>query len=115
MCFAPYLHFIKEGPCLLQWYGDASESTHGKIGHFNQPFTQLLSHLPVALPLANLAVDDTPPLLGPANHSLPLTAEKCQFQVEFIPGAEIMTQGRNALPWMHLHISHGCIQCTYPW
>ena len=91
MCFAPYLHFIKEGPCLLQWYWYTSESTHGKIGHFNQPFTKLFCHLPVPSPLANLAVDDAPPLLGPANHSLPLIAEKGQFQVEFIPGAEIIT------------------------
>lgn len=97
VCFAPYLHFIKEGPRLLQWYWDTSESTHGKIGHFNQPFTKLFCHLPVPLPLADLAVNDAPPLLGPADHSLPLIAEKGQFQVEFIPGAEIMMQGRNAV------------------
>lgn len=86
--FAPHLHFIKEGPCLLQRYGDTSETTHGQIGHFDQPFPKLFSHLPVALPLANLAVDDAPPLLGPADHPLPLVTQECQFQVELIPGEE---------------------------
>jgi hypothetical protein len=90
--FASYLHFIKEGPHLLHCYRDASKTTHGKIGHFNQPFTELFCHLSVALPLAGLAVNDPSPLLGPANHSLPLVTEKCQLQVEFIPGDEIITQ-----------------------
>lgn len=91
MRFASYLHFIKEGPDLLQWHGDAAKATHGQIGHLHQPFPELLCHLPVALPLANLAVDDPPPLLGSANHSLPLVTEERQLQVELVPGEGVIT------------------------
>ena len=90
-CFAPYLHLIKEGPCLLQWYLDTAQITHGQTGHLHQPFTELFCHLPVALPLVDLAVNDAPPLLGPADHPLPLITEEGQFQVELIPGEEIIT------------------------
>lgn len=87
---ASYLHFIKEGPHLLQWDWDASKTAQGQMGHFYQPLAEFLGHLPIALPLANLAVDDSPPLLGPANHSLPLITEECQLQAELIPGEEII-------------------------
>lgn len=99
-CSAPYLHLIKEGPHSLQWYWDTSETAHGEIGHFNQPFTKLFCHLPVALPLADLAVDDASPLLGPANHSLPLIAEEGQLAVELIPGEHTVTEGNTLLSWM---------------
>lgn len=90
----PYLHIIEEGPRLLQWYGDAPETAHGQVGHFNQPLAELLCHLPVALPLADLAVDDASPLLGPADHSLPLMTEEGQFQVELIAGEQTIPQGK---------------------
>lgn len=96
---APYLHFIKECPHLLQWYWDASKTTQGQMRHLNQPFTELLCHFSIALPLANLAVDDTSSLLGPANHSLPLVTEECQLQAELLPGEEIIRWGRG-------HITH---------
>lgn len=95
--FAPYLHLIKEGSCLLQWNPDTPQTTQGQTGNFCQPFTELFCHLPVALPLADLAVDDASPLLGPADHPLPLITEKGQFQVELIPGEEIITQGKPSL------------------
>lgn len=90
MVLASYLHFIEEGPHLLQRDWDASKTTQGQVGHFSQPFTELLGHLPVTLPLANLAVNDPPSLLGPANHSLPLITKERQLQAELIPGEEII-------------------------
>lgn len=91
-CIIPYLDFIEEGPRLLQWNGDASETTPRMVGRFNQPFTQLFCHLAIALPLANLTVDDAPSLLSPTDHSLPLITEECQLQVELIPGEEAIRQ-----------------------
>ena len=55
------------------------------MGHLHQPLPQLLSHLPVALPLADQAVEDAPPLLRPPHHALPVVTQQCQLQVELIP------------------------------
>lgn len=85
---ASYLNFIKEHPHLLQWYWDVPETTQGQMRHLSQPFTELLCHFPIALPLANLAVNDPPSLLGPSNHSLPLVTEERQLQAELFPGEE---------------------------
>lgn len=85
---ASYLHFIKECPHLLQWYWDVPKTTQGQMRHLSQPFTKLLWHFPVALPLANLTVNNPSSLLGSANHSLPLVTEEGQLQAELFSGEE---------------------------
>lgn len=89
-----YLHFIKERPHLLQWDWDAAETTQGQMRHLHQPFPKFLRHFPVALPLANLTVNNPSSLLGPSNHSLPLVTEERQLQAELFPGEEIIRKKR---------------------
>lgn len=54
------------------------------MGHFLEPLQELFRHLPVVLPLADQAVDDSPPLLSPSHDALPLIAQQGQFLAEVI-------------------------------
>lgn len=63
------------------------------MGHFQEPFAQLVHHFSIPLPLADETINDPTPLLSTSHYALPLVTQQSQLQIELISVGDFRKTG----------------------